>query len=89
MEIHFAYGAPSDEDRPRNGLQDDLERQVRVMERLRERFRVLGSTIETYRQGWYPEKNCPEQQCAEPVLHSAGGYGLSQFAVGYVNKDLL
>uniref|UniRef100_A0A7S0FK73 Methyltransferase domain-containing protein n=1 Tax=Pyrodinium bahamense TaxID=73915 RepID=A0A7S0FK73_9DINO len=84
MEVHFGYGAESDENK---GI--GVQRQVQVMERLLVHFKCSGTTLENYNMGWRPWENCPEQQCDEPAVHTLGGYGIGQFAVSYVNRKLL
>eukprot|EP00392_Amoebophrya_sp_AT5.2_P006829 g6841.t1 len=67
-----------------------IAREVGILEKLREKFFVTGSTLEVYREGWHPEKDCaPPSRCPEPVIHLAGGMGVAAFAVSYVNKDLV
>jgi len=89
MEIHFGFRAASE------GKYDDLPeeqritRQIKIIEGLRKRFYCTGTTLETYRQGWWPEKDCTVQQCHEPVLHTAGGFSPQMFAISFVNKIIV
>lgn len=90
MEVHVGFRAASDEEGGMLGMdQRSVEREVRVMERLLEHFDVTGTTLEQYRQGWTPERDCPTRQCEEPSVHTSGAFGVRQFAVSYVNRRLL
>lgn len=89
VEFHFGSSGSGSESESRLGEQERLERQVRTFERLRDRFRVIGSTLESFRQGWRPESNCPRHDCPEPPVHAAGGYGLERFTVSYVHRALV
>lgn len=89
MEIHFGFRAASEAKYDDFPEEERIERQIRIIEGLRKRFYCTGTTLETYRQGWFPEKDCPQQQCSEPVVHTAGGYSPQMFAVSYVNKAIV
>merc|ERR1711920_450879 len=89
MEVHFGYSAASEAKFAQWPEKDRLERQVRIFEGLAEKLIVTGTTMETYRQGWWPDKDCPEQQCHEPVVHLAGGWSPQMFAISYVNRELI
>jgi len=87
MEVHFGYspGFTLDAD------QEPVTREVEIFERLAKTFRVTGSTLEVYHEGWIPGKpGCTERpNCVEPNVHTAGGFGVAQFAVSFVNRQLL
>merc|ERR1712190_530985 len=89
MGVHFGYSAASEAKFAEWPEKDRLERQVRIFEGLAEKLIVTGTTMETYRQGWWPDKDCPEQQCHEPVVHLAGGWSPQMFAISYVNRVLI
>jgi len=88
MEVHFGFHAASSAG-PALSIEKQIEREVSILERLRKHFRVVGTTLETYRQGWWPEKDCPQQQCHEPVVHTNGGFSPQMFAVSYINAALV
>jgi len=88
MEVHFGFHAASNAG-PVLSIEKQIEHEIGILERLRKRFRVLGTTLETYRQGWWPEKDCPKQQCHEPVVHTSGGFSPQMFAVSYINAALV
>jgi hypothetical protein len=89
MEVHFGYNSASEKEFRDWSEKDRLGRQVRIFEELAEKMIVTGTTIETYRQGWWPDKDCPEQQCHEPVVHLRGGWSPQMFAISYINRELL
>merc|ERR1711920_111003 len=89
MEVHFGMAHAADRSLARRPEQETLESEVRVMERLLERFRVTGSTLEVYRQGWNPSGDCPKQKCREPRVHTLGGFSVEQFAISFVHRDLV
>ncbi|CAK0856900.1 unnamed protein product [Prorocentrum cordatum] len=66
----------------------DLEDRVTVLERLAQRFSVVGSTLEYQRELWSPEARCPGSDCPEPAVHlpSMAVDGLS---VSLVNRRLV
>jgi len=88
MEVHFGFRAASSAG-PVLSTEKQIEREISILERLRTYFRVIGTTLETYRQGWWPEKDCPQQQCHEPVVHTSGGFSPQMFAVSYINVALV
>lgn len=90
MEVHFSYVPEGDDPEARLlPEQERLERRVRVMERLQERFLVTGTNLEVYRESWHPEKECRRARCNEPAVHLTWGMSVDQFAVSYVHKDLV
>jgi hypothetical protein len=89
MEVHFGFNSASEKEFRDWSEKDRLERHVRIFEELAEKMIVTGTTIETYRQGWWPDKDCPEQQCHEPVVHLRGGWSPQMFAISYINRALL
>jgi hypothetical protein len=89
MEVHFGFNSASEAAFSHLPEEERLDRQVRIFEKLAEKLVVTGTTIETYRQGWWPEKDCPEQQCHEPVVHLKGGWSPQMFAISYINRALL
>mmetsp|Transcript_95447 Transcript_95447/g.189196 ORF Transcript_95447/g.189196 Transcript_95447/m.189196 type:complete len:743 (+) Transcript_95447:180-2408(+) len=88
MEVHFGFHAASSA-APEVSIDKQIAGEVTILEKLRKRFRVVGTTLETYRQGWWPEKDCPKQQCHEPVVHTSGGFSPQMFAVSYINAALV
>ena len=88
MEIHFGFRSASERDYDSWGERKRLEREVSIIEGLHRRFHVTGTTLETYRQGWRPDDDCPQQQCHEPIVHMAGGFSPQMFAVSFVNRKL-
>ena len=89
LDVHIGTKAAADTALQNLAERDLFERQVRVLEALRGRFRVTGSNLEVYRQGWRPEADCPEQECQEPSVHVSGGFSPQRFAVSLVNRDAL
>jgi len=92
MEVHFGFHAAShaaSSAAPEVSIDKQIAGEVTILEKLRKRFRVVGTTLETYRQGWWPEKDCPKQQCHEPVVHTSGGFSPQMFAVSYINAALV
>jgi hypothetical protein len=89
MEVHFGFNSASEKEFRHLPEVERLERQVRIFEELAEKLIVTGTTIETYRQGWFPKQDCPEQQCHEPVVHLRGGWSPQMFAISYINRALL
>merc|ERR1712194_980145 len=89
MEVHFGYSSASEAKFAEWPEKDRLGRQVRIFESLGEKMVVSGTTMETYRQGWSPDKDCPQQQCHEPVVHPEGGWTPQMFAISYINRELL
>jgi len=89
MEVHFGYNSASEVKYASLSEEERLDRQVKIFESLAEKLVVTGTTIETYRQGWWPEKDCPTQNCHEPVVHLAGGWSPQMFAISYVNRELV
>jgi len=87
LEVHFGF--PCGEAAELCTGQEKLEAEVRILEGLSQHFNVTGSTLEVYREGWHPEDDCKQQQCAEPLVHTSGGFGVAQFAVSFVNNELL
>ncbi|CAD7932075.1 unnamed protein product [Amoebophrya sp. A25] len=87
MEIHF--GLSRDPGSARLGEKRRVEREIAILESLRQVFYVTGSTLEVYREGWHPAKDCQARNCPEPLVHLAGGMSVGALAVSYVNKRLL
>lgn len=87
MEIHFGFAAVSEYSGTQLSEQGRLIREVRILEGLLDAFYVTGSTLEVYNQGWFPDKDCPEQNCHEPIAHVAGGFSPQMFAISFVNKQ--
>jgi len=87
MELHFGF--PCGEATEVCSGRKKLEEEVRILERLSQRFNVTGSTLEVYREGWHPEDDCKQQQCIEPLVHTSGGFGVAQFSASFVNSELL
>jgi len=87
MEVHFGYSPGFELD----AGQEPVTREVEIFERLAKAFRVTGTTLEVYREGWRPGKpGCTEHPtCTEPNVHTAGGFSMAQFAVSFVNRKLL
>jgi len=89
MEVHFGFNAMSERPIQSSDEYTRLLREVRIMEELGRRMQVTGSTLEVYRQGWWPDQDCPMHNCGEPPVHTAGGFSVQQFAVSYVNRAYL
>eukprot|EP00930_Biecheleria_cincta_P032363 TRINITY_DN2245_c0_g1_i1.p1 TRINITY_DN2245_c0_g1~~TRINITY_DN2245_c0_g1_i1.p1 ORF type:complete len:938 (-),score=132.13 TRINITY_DN2245_c0_g1_i1:87-2900(-) len=89
MEVHFGYNSASEAKYSSLPEEERIARQVKIFEGLAEKLVVTGTTIETYRQGWWPDKDCPKQNCHEPVVHLAGGWSPQMFAISYVNRQLV
>merc|ERR1719295_2414186 len=70
-------------------VQDQLERRVKIMERLRQKMECTGSTLEVYRQGWKPMDSCSKGDCEEPRVYLPTGFSVNAFAVSYVHKSIL
>lgn len=91
MEVHFHLGG-GEAELPmflKMEEQDQLERRVKVMERLREKMECTGSTLEVYRQGWTPMDSCSKGDCEEPRVYLPTGFSVNAFAVSYVHKSIL
>ena len=86
MEVHFGFGAASEAAHRKGSKKDQLQREVGIFEQLATRFAVTGTNIETNADGWQPAQSCPKQQCEEPLVHTAGGVPVNQFAISFVNK---
>ncbi|CAD7950874.1 unnamed protein product [Amoebophrya sp. A120] len=89
MEVHFGSNTDPRKKEFGNNAKGGISFEVSILERLRKYFYVTGSTLEVYREGWHPDKDCPQSNCDEPMLHLAGGMGMAAFAVSYVNKALV
>jgi hypothetical protein len=87
MEVHFSYRTEGDRSSQRMPQKQFLERNAGVLEKLRDKFVVTGSTLEVYREDWHPEKECA-RHCVEPAVHIPS-MSVDQFAVSYVHRDLL
>ena len=89
MEVHFGFGAASEAAHHKLSKKDQLQREVGIFEQLASRFAVTGTNIETNADGWQPSQSCPKQQCEEPLVHTAGGVPVNQFAISFVNHASL
>merc|ERR1712217_1178 len=90
MEVHFSFVPEGDSDEAmKMEEQALLEHRVRIMERLLERFVVTGSNLEVYREDWRPKEMCPRSSCDEPAIHLPKSLSMDQFAISYLNRDLL
>lgn len=47
---------------------------------------MVGSNLETNAEGWQPGGQGKKEQ---PVVHTAGGFPVNQFAISFVNRKLL
>ncbi|CAK8998426.1 Uncharacterized protein SCF082_LOCUS5645 [Durusdinium trenchii] len=89
-QIHFGFGSAAILEKYKDlDLHAQLDREVKIMEDLRERFYCTGSTLEVYRQGWSPQDNCGVEPCPEPPIYLPNGFAVTAFAVSYVHKELL
>jgi len=89
MEIHFGFTAASEYQYNSWSQKQRITREITILEGLKRKFYVTGTTLEVYRQGWMPQQDCPKQQCNEPVVHLAGGFSPQMFAISFVNKDIV
>mmetsp|Transcript_41554 Transcript_41554/g.82223 ORF Transcript_41554/g.82223 Transcript_41554/m.82223 type:complete len:354 (-) Transcript_41554:54-1115(-) len=89
LDVEFHFGFPCGETAELCTGQEQLEAEVRILERLSQHFNVTGSNLEVYREGWHPEDDCKQQQCIEPLVHTSGGFGVAQFSASFVNSELL
>merc|ERR1712039_24893 len=91
MEIHFGWNAEAELSKTVAALsvQQRLDREIKIMERLSERFYCTGSTLEVYREGWHPQECNNANKCNEPVLYLERGFSVSMFALSYVNRNLI
>jgi len=86
MEVHFGF-SPGVEDKTG---EERVRHEVDIFERLAKAFRVTGSTLEVYREGWQPQQpGCTGPSCEEPTVHTKDGFSVTQFAVSFVNQKLL
>lgn len=96
MEAHMIMysGAPM----PRNGKYSEknfpLERKVAVMERLAEKFAVVGSTVGPKHKamGFDIGEKCKEDGSfvmREPKVYPTGGLNMGQYALSLVNRAVL
>jgi len=84
MEVHFGWSPGVDDAIG----EERLRHEVDIFERLAKAFRVTGSTLEVYREGWQPQQ-CTGSSCPEPYVYTNSGFSVSQFAVSFVNRKLL
>ncbi|CAK9048872.1 unnamed protein product, partial [Durusdinium trenchii] len=80
--LEWLIGHPEEWDKIRTldmedlDLHAQLDREVKIMEDLRERFYCTGSTLEVYRQGWSPQDNCGVEPCPEPPIYLPNGFAV-------------
>mmetsp|Transcript_35210 Transcript_35210/g.65584 ORF Transcript_35210/g.65584 Transcript_35210/m.65584 type:complete len:351 (-) Transcript_35210:25-1077(-) len=89
IEVHFGFAAASEAAHRRGNLEDPVRREVAIFERLAATLAVVGSNMETNAQGWNPASSCPEHVCEEPSVHTKGGFPVNQFAISFVNLDVI
>jgi len=90
MEVHFSYVPEGDDPEARlMSDQDRLEKRVRIMERMLDKFVCTGTNLEVYAESWKPAKECRNSRCDEPAVHLYMGMSVDQFAVSYVHRDLM
>jgi hypothetical protein len=71
-------------------VSERVRREVEIFERLLKSFAVVGSNLETNAEGWQPANGQGLQGKKEqPVVHTAGGFPVNQFAISFVNRKLL
>ena len=90
MEVHFGFG--KNRQKAESGTAEEgIAWEVEIFEKLLKSFASTGNTLEVYRQGWTPVVDCGKEggRCEEPLLHLKNGMNVAQFAISYVNRDLL
>ena len=85
-ELHFGFSAASEATYRNWPVSERVRREVEIFERLLKSFAVVGSNLETNAEGWQPNGQGKKEQ---PVVHTAGGFPVNQFAISFVNRKLL
>lgn len=89
-ELHFGFLAASEATYRNWPVSERVRREVEIFERLLKSFAVVGSNLETNAEGWQPANGQGLQGKKEqPVVHTAGGFPVNQFAISFVNRKLL